>query len=112
VWGGAITNDTFGALRAFIRPPERRPRRTQAARPFRSRRLAPPSAEGRWSLLDDRIRKAPTPTEASAALAQQLLSRYGVLTREVAAAEGVLGGFSAVYDVLKAMEDAGKIRRG
>jgi ATP-dependent Lhr-like helicase len=41
-----------------------------------------------------------------------LLSRYGVMTREVAAAEGIAGGFSAVYDVLKAMEDAGRIRRG
>ena len=51
-------------------------------------------------------------TEAATALAQQLLSRYGVLTREVAAAEGIGGGFSAVYDVLKAMEDAGRIRRG
>ena len=37
---------------------------------------------------------------------------YGVLTREVAGAEGIYGGFSAVYDVLKAMEDAGRIRRG
>ena len=36
----------------------------------------------------------------------------GVLTREVAAAEGIFGGFSAVYDVLKALEDAGRIRRG
>jgi ATP-dependent Lhr-like helicase len=53
-----------------------------------------------------------TATEWSASLAQQLLSRYGVLTREVAAAEGIAGGFSAVYDVLKAMEDAGRIRRG
>jgi ATP-dependent Lhr-like helicase len=35
-----------------------------------------------------------------------------VLTREVAGAEGIAGGFSAVYDVLKAMEDAGRIRRG
>jgi ATP-dependent Lhr-like helicase len=35
-----------------------------------------------------------------------------VLTREVAAAENIAGGFSAVYDVLKAMEDAGRIRRG
>ena len=39
-------------------------------------------------------------------------SRYGVLTREVAGAEGIYGGFSAVYNVLKAMEDAGRIRRG
>jgi ATP-dependent Lhr-like helicase len=35
-----------------------------------------------------------------------------VLTREVASAEGIAGGFSAVYDVLKALEDAGRIRRG
>jgi ATP-dependent Lhr-like helicase len=35
-----------------------------------------------------------------------------VLTREVASGEGITGGFSAVYDVLKAMEDAGRIRRG
>ena len=51
-------------------------------------------------------------TESATALAQQLLARYGVLTREVAAAEGIVGGFSAVYDILKALEDAGRIRRG
>ncbi len=53
-----------------------------------------------------------SPTESSTATAQQLLARYGVLTREVAAAEGISGGFSAVYNILKAMEDAGRIRRG
>ena len=35
-----------------------------------------------------------------------------MLTREAVHAEGVPGGFSAVYDVLKAMEEAGKVRRG
>jgi ATP-dependent Lhr-like helicase len=74
--------------------------------------VAPPSAEGRWSLGADRAGAQVTPTEWSTALAQQLLARYGVLTREVAAAEGIFGGFSAVYDVLKAMEDAGRVRRG
>jgi ATP-dependent Lhr-like helicase len=74
--------------------------------------VAPPSAEGRWSLIQDRAGAHVSPTEWSAATAQQLLSRYGVLTREVAGAEGISGGFSAVYDVLKAMEDAGRIRRG
>jgi ATP-dependent Lhr-like helicase len=117
VWRGMITNDTFHALRAFTRPPERRSRKARAAvtgsRPsFRSRRLAPPSAEGRWSLVNDRTGTPVTSTESATALAQQLLSRYGVLTREVAAAEGITGGFSAVYDVLKALEDAGRIRRG
>jgi ATP-dependent Lhr-like helicase len=54
VWRGLITNDTFHALRAFTRA--RAPRRkTKPHRhdvsSFRSRRLAPPSAEGRWTLV-------------------------------------------------------------
>jgi ATP-dependent Lhr-like helicase len=55
---------------------------------------------------------SPTTTEARHALAQQLLNRYGILTREAVAAENVPGGFSAVYDVLKALEESGRIRRG
>ena len=55
---------------------------------------------------------APTATERSHALALQLLSRYGVLLREHVAAENIPGGFSAVYDVLKALEESGRIRRG
>ena len=113
VWKGLITNDTFHALRAFTRPPERRARKMKpTGRAFRSRRVAPPSAEGRWSLLSQRIGKPVSPTEWSTSMAQQLLTRYGVLTREVAGAEGIYGGFSAVYDVLKALEDAGRVRRG
>ena len=126
VWKGAITNDTFHALRAFTRPPERRRKRAAVLsrsphgdvrrpggnRPFVSRRAAPPSGEGRWSMVSDRLSSTVTATEWSTAVAHQLLSRYGVLTREVAGAEGISGGFSAVYDVLKAMEDAGRIRRG
>ena len=54
----------------------------------------------------------PSKTEASHALALQLLNRYGVLMREAVAAENVPGGFSAVYDVLKALEESGRIRRG
>ena len=114
VWKGVITNDTFHALRALTRPPQRQRRRsgTVPVRSFRSRRLAPPSAEGRWSLVGSRAPTAVSPTEWSTATAQQLLARYGVVTRDVAAAEGISGGFSAVYDVLKALEDAGRIRRG
>jgi ATP-dependent Lhr-like helicase len=53
-----------------------------------------------------------TPTEWSHAIAQQLLNRYGVLTRESIMQENLPGGFSAIYDVLKAMEESGRIRRG
>ena len=114
VWKGIVTNDTFHALRAFTRAPARRPRKRErgAGGPFRSRRVAPPSAEGRWSLLADRVPVPASDTQWSTAMAQQLLARYGVVTREVAAAEGIAGGFGAVYDVLKALEDAGRVRRG
>ena len=55
---------------------------------------------------------APAPTERLHALALSLLERHGVLTREAVAAEGITGGFPAVYPILRAMEEAGRIRRG
>ncbi len=113
VWRGAVTNDTLHPLRAFLRPPEARARRplARAGQAFRSRRLVPPTAEGRWSAVPA---AAPTAsvTSWSTAMAQQLLSRHGVVTRETAAAEMVPGGFTPIYQVLKAMEEAGRIRRG
>jgi ATP-dependent Lhr-like helicase len=118
VWRGLITNDSLHALRAYIARPEnaRTPRKMQTGVVFRSRRTTPPTAQGRWSLLPLRAQKpteaGPTRTEASHALALQLLNRYGVLLREHVAAENVPGGFSAVYDVLKALEESGRIRRG
>ncbi len=120
VWRGLITNDSLHALRAYIARPEsaRTPRRYQTGVIFRSRRTTPPTAQGRWALLPLRsaersaegLRRATT--ERSHALALQLLNRYGVLLRESVAAENVPGGFSAVYDVLKALEESGRIRRG
>jgi len=109
VWQGLITNDTLHALRAFGHAPDTRSTRRAKGGSFRSRRLVPPSAEGRWSLVGA---SGATPTEWSAALAQQLLTRHGIVTRETAASENLPGGFGAVYQVLKAMEDAGRVRRG
>lgn len=51
-------------------------------------------------------------TQRAHALATTLLERYGVVTREAVMAEGVTGGFSFVYPVLKTMEEGGRIRRG
>ncbi|HWG20755.1 MAG TPA: DEAD/DEAH box helicase [Terracidiphilus sp.] len=121
VWRGLITNDSLHALRAYIaRPDTRTSRRShQTGAVFRSRRTTPPNAQGRWSLLPgsrDQGNEGPrdqiSATERSHALALQLLNRYGVLMREHAAAESIPGGFSAVYDVLKALEESGRIRRG
>jgi ATP-dependent Lhr-like helicase len=106
VWAGLVTNDTFHALRAYARPPARPRHRDPAPRP---RRLTPPSAEGRWSLVQG---SDSDHTSRTAALSRQLLARHGVLTRETMNVEAVDGGFSRVYPVLKAMEDRGQIRRG
>jgi ATP-dependent Lhr-like helicase len=112
VWRGLVTNDTFHALRAYVARPagsSRQPKRQHNLPSFRSRRTTPPSAQGRWSLVPSSLA---SPTEWSHAFAQQLLNRYGVLTRESAASENLPGGFSAIYDVLKALEESGRIRRG
>ncbi|MGA9313258.1 MAG: DEAD/DEAH box helicase, partial [Solirubrobacteraceae bacterium] len=46
------------------------------------------------------------------ALAELLLERYGVLTREQVSAEGIAGGFSALYGALTELETLGVCRRG
>jgi ATP-dependent Lhr-like helicase len=115
VWRGLVTNDTFHALRAYVaRPSSSRQAKRQHNLPaFRSRRTTPPNAQGRWALLDQPERTAPAQQTAwSHALALQLLNRYGILTRETIAQENIPGGFSAIYDVLKALEESGRIRRG
>ncbi len=120
VWKGMLTNDGMAALRAYCERPassSRKPaRRVNQQAVFRSRRTTPPTGQGRWALqgaafATDRV----TPqraTEWSHAMAQQLLTRYGVVFRETAHAENLPGGFSAIYDVMKALEESGKIRRG
>jgi ATP-dependent Lhr-like helicase len=51
-------------------------------------------------------------TERRTALVQTLLLRHGVLVRDALKQEGLRGGFAAAYEVLRAMEDAGRVRRG
>ena len=119
VWAGEVTNDTFAPLRALRWA---RPGREARRRPGRLTSLGPPEAAGRWSLVDgpgtddepdvETTPATPSPTERSHALALALLERHGVLTREAVASEGIAGGFSAVYPILRALEEAGRVRRG
>ena len=46
------------------------------------------------------------------AAAEVLLDRHGIVTRGAVVAEGTVGGFAAVYRVLAALEETGRIRRG
>jgi ATP-dependent Lhr-like helicase len=110
VWAGEVTNDTLAPLRAFLWG--RRGTRGRG-RP-RVSTGTPPAASGRWSLVSELLRRdEPVAIEVrGAALAEQLMSRHGVITRDAVLAEGVPGGFSGLYPVLTALEDAGKARRG
>ena len=109
VWAGEVTNDTFASLRALSLP---RSRSKAAPRPGRLVALGPPRAAGRWSLVADLVGEERTPTERGHALATALLERHGVVTREGVAADGIAGGYAAVYPVLRAMEESGRARRG
>jgi ATP-dependent Lhr-like helicase len=109
VWSGEVTNDTLAPLRALAwAKPKRAP--GGKPRPGSLRRVGPPTGAGRWSQVNYEPRPAPTQTAHAKAL--QLLDRHGVLTREAVLAEGVEGGFSSVYGVLRALEESGRVRRG
>ncbi|WP_372472154.1 ATP-dependent helicase [Jidongwangia harbinensis] len=117
VWAGHLTNDTFAPLRALLggsgaHKAKAAPGRTRYRRPGRPvmpSRTGPPAMAGRWSRLPDRDLD---PTRRAAALADLLLERHGVVTRGAVMAEGVTGGFAAVYPVLGALEERGAARRG
>jgi len=107
VWAGEVTNDAWTPLRAGRRygvpRPERRPRRFS-----RRRATAITATQGRWSpterlFVGERDRRA---------LAELLLERQGIVTRDGVRAEGIAGGYSAVYGELKALETLGLSRRG
>jgi ATP-dependent Lhr-like helicase len=115
VWAGEVTNDTLAPLRAFVRGASARVRASRPGRrprPGALRRAGPPPGAGRWSLVEGLRRPAPAATERVHAMARQLLDRHGVVTREAVLAEGVPGGFVGIYPVLRAMEEAGHVRRG
>jgi ATP-dependent helicase Lhr and Lhr-like helicase len=132
VWTGAVTGDTLAPLRARLgggrtthaRGGRRRaPARTRYAGRrsglgmLGSGRLAgaggvrptPPTVAGRWSRLPAPVDNV---TARTLARAEVLLDRYGIVTRGVAAAEDVPGGFAGLYRVYSQAEESGVLRRG
>ncbi|MFI9006299.1 ATP-dependent helicase [Actinosynnema sp. NPDC053489] len=120
VWAGVVTNDTLAPLRALVagggtahKPRRAAPRgryaRMRAGRPDLPGRTGPPTVAGRWSLA---VVPASDATRRAHARAEAFLERHGVLTRGALDTERVTGGFSAVYRVLRAMEESGQVVRG
>jgi ATP-dependent helicase Lhr and Lhr-like helicase len=115
-WAGQATNDAFAPLRAprLTLARAQRERRSQRAGRFSSRRRlgAAAQVQGRWSLTAPLLSGSAEPAARRRALAELLLERYGVLTREQVLAEGIPGGFSAIYPELTQLEVLGVCRRG
>lgn len=130
VWSGHISNDTFAPVRALIQP-RRSPATPRSTPAHRGRGRAPrlraqrlstrylaehgttragsPLVSGRWF----RPERSEIPaTVRTQALCEQLLARYGVITRGSVSAEDVVGGFARVYKALNVFEDSGVVRRG
>lgn len=131
VWAGRVSGDTLAPLRARLAGGQtahgRRVRRAPARARYAGRRSGlgmlgsgrlagpgglrstPPSVVGRWA-------RAPVPidnvTARMLARAEVLLDRYGIVTRGVAAAEDVTGGFAGLYRIYSQAEESGVLRRG
>jgi ATP-dependent Lhr-like helicase len=139
VWAGEVTNDAWAPLRAprqtlaahaLAGPARARGGGLRAGRRFggpslRAGRFGTSAqVQGRWSLTlalfgEEAAREQGSRPAAieqlrarRRALAELLLERYGVLTREQVSAEGVAGGFSALYGALTELETLGVCRRG
>ena len=124
VWAGWITGDTFAPVRAMLtgtrrstgrrsapahRQRQRPPRLSRYSVAHAQARSPDPTVAGRWSALPA---AEPESTVRAHFQAEQLLNRYGVLTKGAVGAEEVPGGFAMLYKVLTAFEEAGRCQRG
>jgi len=130
VFAGLVSGDTLAPLRARLTggrtthrakaPPPRIHQRGQSGLSLLSagrrqrvgpavRRGGPPMAAGRWSLIPEVETDS---TIRAHAAAEVLLDRYGIVTRGSVVAEETPGGFAAVYKVMSAFEESGRVRRG
>ncbi|NEG70143.1 DEAD/DEAH box helicase [Bifidobacterium choloepi] len=139
VWQGSVTNSSFAVVRGrgaaqsgaartgarTVRGGMTGRRRMRAAVPLRQ----PATAGGFWSLIpaapagdagsgndgnDDNDGNTAdfTPEQVAIDEVELLLDRYGVVAQPIVEQAGIAGGFSAVYPVLRRMEERGLVVRG
>jgi len=115
-WAGYVTSDTWAALRqlhgmtASARAKPARLLRTRRGRiSLPLGRAVTPALPGRWSRLN---RPGIAPAQLALAIAENMLDRWGVVTRSAAIAEQVPGGFPAMQPIMRGLEDTGRVLRG
>ncbi|WP_428267334.1 Lhr family helicase [Haliangium sp.] len=115
MWAGLITNDTFAPLRsnASVRAGATGTLPSSGRGNSRGRtRALLQAVGGRWSRTQELLVTTPASTERAHRRALTLLERHGVVCREVNELEPASGGFSALYPLLRELEEVGKVRRG
>ncbi len=134
VWAGEVTNDAWAPLRAPHLALASSPRSSDARSVPAGRRVGRPTLghsrlgarrlrargteigqqlQGRWSLTEPVFAGASSDSsERRRTLAELLLERYGIVTREQVLAEGMRGGFATLYETFSNLETLGVCRRG
>ncbi|HTS73354.1 MAG TPA: hypothetical protein VMG74_06560, partial [Gaiellaceae bacterium] len=107
VWAGEVTNDAWTPLRAGRRY-QAQVQRPRTRRFSRLRAGETTATQGRWSLTGRLFNGRPD----RRALAELLLERQGIVTRDGVRGEGIPGGYAAVYGELRMLETLGLCRRG
>jgi ATP-dependent Lhr-like helicase len=107
---GLVTADGFENLRALVDPKRRRGE-------GRDRLRRPRHAAGRWALLSRPMEDSAVPSDGSSterveAFARQLLSRWGVVFRDLLARETLAPPWRDLLLVLRRMEARGEVRGG
>ena len=113
VWQGAVTNSSLTPVRAMASAAgSHATRSVSVGRTRRRARVAvqvPVLMQGLWSVVPT---ITATAEQRSLAQVEILLDRYGIIAPPLIDAEDVPGGFSALYPVLRRMEEHGTLVRG
>lgn len=112
MWAGLVTNDTFQPLRSALSGAGKKLSEGRAQGSRQRLRLLARAAAGRFAAVSSLVPDPVTPTSATHARALQLLNRHGLVGSEVGQLEELPGGYGALYRVLCALEERGRVRRG
>ena len=114
VWQGRISNSSFAPVRALTAGTGGSRKASTSRRRGRVTPIRRASADmtlgGLWSAVPGMGEDEST--ERALALVEALLDRYGVIAQPLIDKEDIPGGYSAVYPILKRMEEHGRLVRG
>jgi ATP-dependent Lhr-like helicase len=109
---GLVTADGFAALRAIVSPNRHSVSRRERNWPRRNGKpIRPHSRGGRWTMFPGKM-TSPEHDDCIERWAWQLLSRYGIMFRDLLVRESVAPPWKALLPVYRRLEARGEIRGG